>query len=429
MFDILYLVASVLAWAIEFIAILFCIYGIFGKRIRINKEVIGLIGLDILIFRTIQMGIFPEITTGIVYIMAFLYAIRTFKKKLRETFGRYVLSIVIAGTIQVISTYTATLVGKYVQTDIILILMMNMVSLMLSFFFYKVIARKWSNQLEFRNKNFIVVICVCALCMLVLLLAYRWKKELEQIFYLFLLLLITFVYFYWAKTQKVQLELEKKTWEMKLQSVYGEAYEKLLSEMRRRQHDYLNQIGALYSMHITATSLEDLIAKQREYGSALMEQSKYDKILTGCRNPVLAGYLYFKCETLEQSGVKVRYGIHTDSAECKLALHELIEVLGILLTNAVENNAGDENGQKVIGLTVTENAGYLYIEVSNPAPYIKAEKVGQLFQEGYSTKGEGRGIGLFRVKQLAESCKADFIVENREDSGRNWIHFGLKIPN
>lgn len=108
-------------------------------------------------------------------------------------------------------------------------------------------------------------------------------------------------------------------------------------------------------MHITAASLEDLVEKQREYGSVLLEQCRYNKILTGCSNQVMAGYLYIKYVEYEKNGMLVEYKIHADQAECGLALHELIELLGILLTNAKESRTENGEEQKSIELVVEES--------------------------------------------------------------------------
>ncbi len=197
--------------------------------------------------------------------------------------------------------------------------------------------------------------------------------------------------------------------------------------MRRKQHDFKNQLGAIYSMHLTANSLEDLVQKQSEYGKILLEECRYDKILVGCNNPILAGYLYYRCVAYEKNDVQIDYHIHVDGAECCLSLHEVIEILGILLTNAFESYCA-ESKEKYIDLVLEETSENLMIEVSNISNKLTSAEIENIFKEGYSTKGEYRGIGLARVKQLVAKVQADLIVGNQIKERRNWVSFRLVIP-
>ncbi|MCI8894341.1 MAG: GHKL domain-containing protein [Lachnospiraceae bacterium] len=121
------------------------------------------------------------------------------------------------------------------------------------------------------------------------------------------------------------------------------------------------------------------------------------------------------------------YHICVDHAECRLALHELIEILGILLTNAAES-MDDRKVEQVIDLTVLEDTQYLQIKVGNEGPYLTADHARKIFQEGYSSKGENRGLGLARVEQLKKECMAEIIIENSTRMDQNWVFFQVVIP-
>ena len=419
----------ILAWSAEVLALLLCNHAFSSVRIKVNRTIFLVVGTDIALFELIKVGILPEVFTGVMHIIICLYVYKTFGMKFVGTIGRYVLSMVVVGAFEIISSFILTIFDKYIQQQEFMVLPMNMLSLLFSILLYKIIIGKCREPVDYYNIQYMVVISVSGVCMLFLILDYHRNKELIQIYYLVLMGLMTFAYFYWGKTQKTRLELEKKKLEMELQDVYGDAYKELMYEVRRKQHDFANQLGAIYSMHITAISLEDLVRKQSEYADILKKQCKYDKILTSCNNPILAGYLYYKCINLEKTNIDIDYSIHTDTAECCLPLHELIEVLGIFLANAKEEFERDEKEPKKIKLVVTESTDHLLVEVGNPSPYITMEKAGQLFQNGCSSKGKNRGIGLYRVKQLMKKCKADIIVENRTESGQNWIFFRVIIPN
>ena len=138
--------------------------------------------------------------------------------------------------------------------------------------------------------------------------------------------------------------------------------------------------------------------------------------------------LSYKCVNYEKNDISVDYKIHVDMAECSLSLHEIIEILGILMTNAYENIVEAKISKKKIGLVVQESALGVAIEVSNVSHYFTSEEIERIFGVGYSSKGKDRGIGLTQVKQLVQKCGTDIVVENYVKSEENWVRFKIIIP-
>ena len=261
----------------------------------------------------------------------------------------------------------------------------------------------------------------------VIVVDYKIRGKVDLIYTSVFLLTCIMASIVTIRTQEAKHELEKWQIELEMKEIYGDAYKELVLEVRRRQHDFRNQLGAIYSMHLTADSLEDLIAKQSEYGAILLEQCRYDRILTGCNNPILAGYLYYRCTAYEKYNVQVEYQVHVDRAQCALTLHEMIEILGILLTNAFES-IKPEDQEKCIGLYLQEHAESLIIEVSNKTEELPVKQIEKMFQKGYSSKGKNRGLGLARVKEVSQKTNADLIIENRKKGNDNWMSIRMIVP-
>lgn len=418
--------ANIIAWSAEFFSILFCLHGILGKKIRAGLPIFGILGLDIAVLSLIYSGRLSLFFSGWIHIIIFFYMRKVDKMRWGESIAVYVFSAVVTGAFEIVSSYLMAFVDADTEWDKLIFLWMNLSSFLMSVIFYKITIWKYPVKI-FYNRKFIGIIGICGLCTGAAITAYRRSGEFQQISYFLLFILMILIYFFWIQAQRMKIELEKKKLEMELQDTYGNAYKELISEMRRRQHDFMNQLGAIYSMHVTAESLEDLIQKQSRYGDILKEQCRYDKILTGCGNAILAGYLYNKCIGFEKSKIRVDYHICVDHAECRLALHELIEILGILLTNAAES-MDDRKVEQVIDLTVLEDTQYLQIKVGNEGPYLTADHARKIFQEGYSSKGENRGLGLARVEQLKKECMAEIIIENSTRMDQNWVFFQVVIP-
>ena len=79
-------------------------------------------------------------------------------------------------------------------------------------------------------------------------------------------------------------------------------------------------------------------------------------------------------------------------------VHDIITILGTLLNNAIE--AVEKSDTKVVTVLLQQDAGRMHIEVTDTGPGIPPELCARIFADGYSTKGENRGIGLYMVQRL-----------------------------
>lgn len=416
------------ACVLELVMIILCIHSVFKTRFKFSIEIILLLVLDLGIMSLIYTEVLGELSVCIVYIMLFVYCIKLFKRKFRETVGRFLLGLLLAGFIEVAASIVSIPISFALEIEDSLMLLVNIIGLLVAIIILKSPQiRKRKNYFSIEKETWITLIALCGLSLLFIIIDYRIRGKVDQIYYFLFLISCVMVCFSTVTAQKARHELEKRRLELEMQEIYGSTYKELIAEVRRKQHDFKNQLGAIYSMHLTAKSLEDLIEKQRRYGNVLLEQCRYDKILVGCNNPILAGYLYYRCVAYEKSHVQVEYQIHVDGAECCLSLHEVIEVLGILLTNAFESYQA-ESKEKYIDLVVEESTDNLVLEVCNMADEITSIEIEKIFREGYSSKGKNRGLGLARVKQLASRVKGDLIVGNRLRENQNWVSFKVIIP-
>lgn len=417
-----------IACFLEIWMILLCIHGVFKEKFKFTLVNIILIIFDLLIIALINMDVLGDIFACVIYIVLFVYCFRKFRRKIGETVGRFLLSLFMIGVVEVFASILAIPITHVIKIEEPLMLFINTIGLIITVAFLRLpLIKKKKVHLSMDKETWITLIVLCGLSLLFIVIDYRHRGKADQIYYFIFLVSCVITCVSILTVQKTKHELEKRKLELELQEIYGNTYKELIAAVRRKQHDFKNQLGAIYSMHLTANSLEELVKKQSEYGNILLEDCRYDKILVGCNNPILAGYLYYRCVAYEKKDVQIDYHIHVDGAECCLSLHEVIEVLGILLTNAFESYCA-ESEEKYIDLVLHETADNLVIEVSNMSEELTSAEIENFFQQGYSSKGKNRGIGLARVKELVEKAHADIIVVNRLKETRNWVCFKLIIP-
>lgn len=110
----------------------------------------------------------------------------------------------------------------------------------------------------------------------------------------------------------------------------------------------------------------------------------------------LKGFLYEKI--LSAYAQKIRMQIQVDEKldfKCSY-MKDVIRILGIFIDNAIEETRNIENGYIIIVAMNTEQ-GCLFSIANN---YKKKPALSLMQQQGYTTKGENHGMGLYWAEEM-----------------------------
>lgn len=419
-------IISIVILLFEVLLVLQCLQIAFKQEIQFDKYTIGIILIDVSIYLLINLRIIPVICSAVLYLLFFGYCYVEFKQKISKTLVGFTIGFVLAGCIESVLAFTTNFYRN--DNNSMYILMISSVTACLLIY----CVRKGVKILKLgktTRDDFDIygVTALLGFSMIVMLVDYYWIQKRVNIYFVCVVVFLVVLLFCLYRLELTRKEIEKSNYELELQSIYGGAYENLISDVRRRQHDFKNQLGAIYSMHLVASSMDELICMQKEYGNTIQCESKFDSILTNCNNPILAGYLYHRCLLCERDDILVDCNIHIDQAKCCFQLHEIIEVFGILFDNAAESVLFSHASCKLISVDFIESEDTLIISVSNPSRYITYSEIEKMFARGYSTKGENRGLGLVRVFELTTKYNTELKVSNFQRDENNWINFKIKI--
>lgn len=410
----------------EILMVLQCLQIAFRQEIHLDKYMVGIILVDVSLYMLINMGILPAACSIALYVLLFLYCYVEFgRTKVKIVLG-LIVGLVLAGCIE---SVVAFITSRYKNENnaLYILLLSSIVALGFTCFVRSKIIFSRFRKIKNRNQDLHIIAIILCISMVVLLTDYYFEHKPVNIYVICVVASMALILFYVYRLELARNEIEKKNYELELQKVYGGVYEKLIADVRQRQHDFKNQLGAIYSMHLVATSLDELVCMQNEYGNTIQYDSKFDAILTNCDNPILAGYLYHRCLSCEDNGILVDYNIHIEQAQSGFPLHELIEVLGILIDNACESVSSEQKDDMRIKLECVEDEHTIMLCVSNPSRYISYSEIEKMFVKGFSTKGENRGIGLTRVLELSKKYDSELKVSNVVYDEHNWIEFAMKI--
>lgn len=116
-------------------------------------------------------------------------------------------------------------------------------------------------------------------------------------------------------------------------------------------------------------------------------------------NPSLYGLITAKFEYARKNRVTMNLEMYTKLNNLDIKSYDFTRILGILLDNAIEAAIGSE--KKLVNFYVTERNNKVTIELSNTFSNTGL-KIEDMDKKGVSSKGENRGLGLYKVKDILD---------------------------
>ncbi len=195
----------------------------------------------------------------------------------------------------------------------------------------------------------------------------------------------------------------------------------LVDSMRANNHDFTNKLHVILGliqmeMYDEATSyIQNITMVQRE---------NISKVMNAVSEPAVAALLIGKIARASELNVKfvLREGCYYSSTDMNLPSEMLITVIGNLLDNAFDamNDREDYQVPKELMFGIYSRPGAVLITVDDTGTGISEKDIIHIFENGYSTKGEGRGTGLYQVKAMVENFGGNITVESQEDIGTSF---------
>lgn len=211
---------------------------------------------------------------------------------------------------------------------------------------------------------------------------------------------------------------DRKEYTKLMEDLTGTRY--LVDSMRANNHDFTNKLHVILGliqmeMYDEATSyIQNITMVQRETIS---------KVMNCINEPAIAALLIGKIARASELNVKfvLREGCYYSSSDISLPSEVLVTVIGNLIENAFESmNDMNYDGQKELLFGMYSKPGALLITADDTGSGISDSNIGRIFENGFSTKGSGRGTGLYQVKNLIEAAGGKINVESQEGIGTSF---------
>lgn len=238
-------------------------------------------------------------------------------------------------------------------------------------------------------------------------------------FMLFLLLTVIFIHIYLKSYAIKAKEKEYENFAMYIHSL-----EQVNNEMQKFRHDYLNVLLSMKGF----MDAEDWNGLKKYFTQGILKFEEKtlvsNKILNNLNNIQdlsIKGLLFNKASNAIERDLAISIEVPQFLMSISVDLINLVRILGITIDNAIENCLEDNKKQIQIAILSQEKSEMFIIRNEMKDKVIEINKI---FDEYYTTKDTGKGLGLTTVKKIVDQSKNMSLNIWVED---NWFNVELII--
>ena len=195
----------------------------------------------------------------------------------------------------------------------------------------------------------------------------------------------------------------------------------LVDSMRANNHDFTNKLHVILGL-IQMKMYDEAVSYIENI--TIVQRATISKIMNAVNEPSVAALLIGKTARASELNIKFvfREGCYYSNADMQLPSELLVTVIGNLIENAFEamNESEDYEVQKELLFGIYSRPGAVLITTDDTGIGISEEDLERVFENGYSTKGEGRGTGLYQVKSMVERFGGTITVESQVGVGTSF---------
>ncbi|MBQ7943931.1 MAG: GHKL domain-containing protein [Lachnospiraceae bacterium] len=411
----------------EYIGIILCLHVIAKEKKEINIYNVIVFFLNVIIWLYIDKGTPNSMLLNmVIYFLLFAYTRMCLVKKCFEALKVWGIMMLVIPSLQLSIYFILKMIFKEsfdaMQASII-------TNLIICSFFW-LWKDKYYSAIIILLKRHLILILTILFGMSILYLFFLYQRienvQAEIIFqvvggiWIVVLLLELFL--------TTERERKNKEKELQLYQIYNKSFEEAIVAIRQRQHEFDNHINAIKSMQYSIENSDELRQAQCQYCDKILLENSLNRLLKQNIEPIVVGALYSKLTSAQNENIEVNQNVHAINFRDMIDIVELIEILGILIDNAVEELRDKVSEQRVLNVQIiAEDEKHFSIEIANTSRKIPNSEIEKFCRNGYSTKGINRGMGIPRLIAIAKKNKAELSMGNVNYEGINYFRVKVLI--
>jgi sensor histidine kinase regulating citrate/malate metabolism len=197
----------------------------------------------------------------------------------------------------------------------------------------------------------------------------------------------------------------------------------LVDSMRANNHDFTNKLHVILGL-IQIGEYDRAVSYIENI--SIIQRETLSRVMHSVDNPSFAALLIGKIARASECNVKfiLKEGIRFKNTDIQLPSEALVTIVGNLIDNALDAmnmqvslESGFSPLSRELTFGVFSKPGELLISVRDRGCGIAEAIQDKVFDNGFSTKGRGRGVGLYHTKQLVESLGGSITFESQAGVG------------
>ena len=237
---------------------------------------------------------------------------------------------------------------------------------------------------------------------------------LSIVFFIWMVMNVVFYFIVSILLDAAKSEQERKI--LKIQEKQYDTQMKYIHDSARARHDFRQILITLKNMAELGNT--DAV---NAYLADYMRELPTNETLIYTKNNAVNAVLNFYAAQAKNEGIDVSFSIDIDKWQI-LSDVELCTMIGNLLENAIDAAKNADDKERFIELTMTTHGGcWLYIVETNGFDGNIKRKSG----EYYSTKRNGRGLGIASIKSTVEKYNGQ--VEFSHDEQEFYVNIAIPL--
>ena len=196
----------------------------------------------------------------------------------------------------------------------------------------------------------------------------------------------------------------------------------LVDSMRANNHDFTNKLHVILGL-IQIGEYDKAVSYIENI--SIIQRETLSKVIHAVDNASFAALLIGKIARASECNVRfiLKDGTRFKSSEIAVPSEALVTIAGNLIDNALDamNMNLNNDRPRELEFGVFTQPGELLITVRDTGCGIPDDIKDRIFEKGFSTKGTGRGVGMYHTKQLVESLGGTISFVSEQDIGTSFM--------
>jgi len=193
----------------------------------------------------------------------------------------------------------------------------------------------------------------------------------------------------------------------------------MVESMRANNHDFINKLHVILGLLQMGN-----VKEASEYISNItaIQQTLIHSIMKNIEDPSVAALLIGKYARAAELNIRftLKSGSKMSRNDISLMSGDLVTIIGNLLDNAMDSMNQNTDFPKELSVGIFTKPHAMIISVDDTGMGITPENQKLIFENGFSTKGENRGTGLFVVNNLIRKYGGSISVESEPSAGTSF---------